>query len=251
MSYFLRVSFSVLFSLLMSSEWLHANRVAAKTETAGCVIESDAMRGRCPGVNQRMKDQGCITEEERKTLDEKKWGALCDGKDLVAMCGCSCFDPSVRVWVEEIKTGQVNWVALRDLLNTSEQYRIRVLSENNVANETFLFETLPFEITACDFAEVLSLEMTDGSVLKVTAEHPVWLASGEMVQARNLVSGEKLKNYLGEEIGIESITVEMSSAEVLNILVDESVSQIPHVIVAEGLLVGDAEWQRTLLQGSL
>lgn len=226
------------------------NRVEEQTEVS-CDVKEKERQEECPNVNKKAEEDHCITKEEMVSLDRKKWTVLCNGPKFLTFCGCSCFDPSVRIWVEEIRTGKADWIALRDLVNISEQYHIRVLSEGRDVSVSLSFQALSFKITACDSKEVLSFEMTDGSVLKVTAEHPVLLASGTMVEAEKLKVEDKLKNYLGQEIAIKKITNEMSSGEVLNVLVDEEHLKTPHVIVAEGLLVGDAEWQRTLLRDGL
>lgn len=244
---FKKQPFFVLFFSFMIGQFVNANRIEAMKDRPACAIISDAMRGRCPGLNQRMQDQGCITNDERISLDKNSWGAMCELKDLIGVCHCSCFDPSTRVLVENIRTNESSWVVASDLLQKHEQYRIYVLETGSFVAGQIKLETFPFKILPCDSREVLSLEMTNGSVLKVTFEHPVLLPSGTMAQAQKLKVGDKLKNYLGHEITIKTITNEMSSGDVLNILVDEEHQRSPHVIVADGLLVGDAQWQRLLL----
>ena len=238
MSRFFRI-FLVVGCALFSYIILAENRVE-KMRATECAVVGDHARGKCPKINKRLQDEGCITEEERISLDKRTWVATCDDGVIVTVCSCSCFDPSMRVLVKNQKTGLVDYVAIKDLPVEGGGYRIQAVSDKSIVS-------LPFKIAACDVGEVLAIELQNDSVLKVTAEHPVLLASGKMVKARELVLGDQLLNQLHEPIQIKSIHQEMSSGEVLNILVDEENLKTPHVIIAEGLLVGDAHWQRVLL----
>ena len=174
------------------------------------------------------------------TFNEKKFVVLCDDSVFLTVCNCSCFDPNTRISIKNLSTGRTDLIRAGDLPLNGAGYGIQVVSEEGVYY-------LPFEVSSCEVREVFVFRFDNGSVLKVTEEHPVLLASGKMVQAREIVVGSQLLDTSKRPIRVEGISTEMSSGEVLNILVDEGQRRVPHTIIAEGVLVGDAQWQRKLI----
>lgn len=221
--------------LLVSIPDVYANRFAGKELVNCCVIEN---RDLCPVSIKNGKEEGCITEEEKQTLLEKNAMLTCIGSKLVGACKCSCFAPSTRVLVVRRSTSETRLIALSELIHDSELYYIKTLSlENNNSQ---------FHITSCDPTTVLVFHMADGSLLKVTPEHPILLPTGKMVMAGSLLPGQYLTHHSGYPVSIQSITEEMSADGVLNVVIDVE-SEAEHTIIAEGFLVGDAGWQRALL----
>lgn len=229
----------IVLSFFVAAPQLMSNQFENAQTPAGCCGMSQAAKDEASYSNDDLVGK-CITAAERDTVNSRKWLVTCRGSKVMGYCHWSCFDPSIRVLVENLSTGKVDYVAVGHLPLDGSGYRIQTVFDGDTRN-------LPFEILACKTTEVLVFTAEDGSVLKVTPEHPVLRSPSEMVQARNLSVGHKLLNRLRQELEIKTIHTEMSSGEVLNILVDEQSHRSPHVIVAEGMLVGDAQWQRKLL----
>jgi hypothetical protein len=81
----------------------------------------------------------------------------------------------------------------------------------------------------------------------LSTEHAVLLSSGEMVAARELDAAlHSLVTEKGEIVAISKIERRATDDDVYNVLTDAGLSHKGHLIIANGLVVGDIMWQNTL-----
>jgi hypothetical protein len=114
--------------------------------------------------------------------------------------------------------------------------------------EHFVFESRPVIATTVGPEEkpLVVIITKDGRRLGVTEQHAVLISTGEMLKAVDLTTDQELVNHTGELVGIERIERIHTSAPVHNFLTDAELDPYGHLIVAEGLVVGDIMWQNTL-----
>jgi hypothetical protein len=82
--------------------------------------------------------------------------------------------------------------------------------------------------------------------LRVTAHHVMVLSDGRVLEAEKVAQSDAFVGVDGRKVGIRSISREPTSADVYNFAVNADTPQ-EHVIAAEGVLVGDLDWQSTLI----
>jgi hypothetical protein len=92
---------------------------------------------------------------------------------------------------------------------------------------------------------LFAFALANGSTLRVTQHHPMVLASGIIVEARQVKSGASFVGFDGKPVAITSITRERTTGEVYN-FETASDTELGHIIVAEGVLVGDLKLQDDL-----
>jgi hypothetical protein len=130
-------------------------------------------------------------------------------------------------------------VAQHDVYALSEESRFDDLSftPRKLSGKTAGGEELP----------LVWLELENGSSLGLTTEHAVLISTGEMVAARELEAG---RHYLvlenGESVAIRGIERRPTTENVYNVLTDAGLNHKGHLIVANGVIVGDIMWQNTL-----
>ncbi|NBD14302.1 MULTISPECIES: Hint domain-containing protein [Corallococcus] len=90
--------------------------------------------------------------------------------------------------------------------------------------------------------DVFAIETADGRRVEVTAEHPMVLASGEMVKAKSLKDGDLLLGTQGERVEIRQISVFRYEGKTWNVQ-PTSHEKIENVLDVEGLLTGSVRFQ--------
>jgi hypothetical protein len=94
-------------------------------------------------------------------------------------------------------------------------------------------------------AELFVFALSNGRTLKVTQHHPMVLDSGKIVEARNVGPAMSFVGLDGQSVTVTAIRREKPTAEVFN-FETEGDTQLSHIIVAEGVLVGDLKIQNEL-----
>jgi hypothetical protein len=79
----------------------------------------------------------------------------------------------------------------------------------------------------------------------VTQHHPMILASGQIIEASQVDRAMAFVGLDGNPVAIKSITREQAIGDVFNFQTAGD-TQLSHVIVAEGILVGDLKLQNEL-----
>jgi hypothetical protein len=94
-------------------------------------------------------------------------------------------------------------------------------------------------------AELFVFKLANGHTLRVTQHHPMVLDSGEIVQASQVGPKASFVGLDGKSVAVTSITREKPTADVFNFETAGD-TQLSHVVVAEGVLVGDLKIQNEL-----
>jgi hypothetical protein len=87
--------------------------------------------------------------------------------------------------------------------------------------------------------------LSNGRALRVTQHHPMVLDDGSIIEARKVSPGMSFVGVDGEVVAVNAITRETPTADVFN-FVTGSDTLLGHIIVAEGVLVGDLKIQNDL-----
>jgi hypothetical protein len=131
----------------------------------------------------------------------------------------ACFAPGTRILLADGRTLPVEKLVVGDLLRSGpeahEQARVA-----EVIN---------------DFAaDWVRLELTDGTVLEVTAEHLIWIDGKGWTAARNIQPGEFVFNRADERVGVASVEAIQQNRPLVTVRLEGDVA-----LYAEGILVHD------------
>ncbi|WP_141332342.1 Hint domain-containing protein [Myxococcus sp. AB025B] len=90
--------------------------------------------------------------------------------------------------------------------------------------------------------DVFALQTVDGRRVEVTSEHPMVLATGEMVKAKTLQAGDVLLGVRGEKVELQDVSVFRYEGTTWNVQ-PLSKEKIENVLDVEGLLTGSVRFQ--------
>ncbi|MCY1019996.1 Hint domain-containing protein [Pyxidicoccus sp. MSG2] len=90
--------------------------------------------------------------------------------------------------------------------------------------------------------DVFAIQTADGRRVEVTSEHPMVIASGEMVKAKTLKKGDLLLGTRGEKVEISDISVFRYEGKTWNVQ-PVSHEKIENVLDVKGLLTGSVRFQ--------
>ena len=208
--------------------------------------------GRCIGARDINYCNGELDYALSKNLitkDAYNWGKtnefypVVNRRDVVeAICKCGCFDGETQILLSGLEGETL--AAIKTI--TKGQDVMALSSEATLTDlslDTFQIETVT---QGPEENDMYVFTMENGAVLKLTRHHGVLLSTGEMIAAMDVDTSHKmLLAEDGSEVAVTKITREKPKGDVYNIDTDGD-DNLNHIIVAEGILVGDVAWQNGL-----
>ena len=245
--------FGILFALFVHPLAFSRNRISETPEINNALRcnQKGLSAASCSKAQTKALSSGCINKEEYDTLIAQNAAPVCledDSGDmnLQGWCPCGCFDPNTRLFTENKNLGESDWMSIKDIIQNQESKQLWSLTDDASLLD---WKLAPREIRKSthgpEHKPLVYLHTTDGNILGITEEHAALLWSGEMVAAKNLTIGNKLVSSKGTPSEIKHIERRFINEEVLNVLTNGKTSA-SHVILAEGLAVGDLAWQNSL-----
>lgn len=201
---------------------------------------------RCEQVRNEALRVGCIDQATFDRLRSENRFPACVGAVNVGDCPCGCFAPEALLDV--LNAGRSTVVSALNLFTADRGTTLLALaSDARLSNPNYESSLIANRTIGEEKVPLVRVETTDGRILRITEKHPVLKADGKMVTARELTRSDELVNRDGSHAKIRRLTRETSPDSVYNFQTSGT-TLASHVIVAEGLLVGDLAWQNTLEQ---
>lgn len=231
------------------------NRITGPADVAKRCTANIPSTAQCVENNQKETDSGCITPEERDTLNGYAAFAQCTNvtvrgetvRVLSGWCACGCFSNDTRMAVSDKVTGLLSTATAWETARNRTKLNLITLNESLELGEAFTYQHTPIALAAAgpEKKSLVVIHTDLGHKLSVTRNHPVVRSDFKMVQASRLKVGDELLDQNGARTKIVKITKEKAKDPVVN-FVTTAASDIGHVIFAEGLTVGDMKWQAML-----
>ncbi|MDQ3230527.1 MAG: Hint domain-containing protein [Pseudobdellovibrionaceae bacterium] len=208
--------------------------------------------GLCQQHNTDMKANQCagIDDQVISLLNQKGLAAGCQfsgGKLKFAYtCICGCFAPDTKIDVFYKSTGHMDQIRAAELVRAKDVFDLSSLT-SDASLSSLAFNASPIKGVSYGptASPLLVIQTSDKRTLKLTTEHGVLLNSGIMVTALELKAGDSLITRDGSTVVITQIETESYTGSVYNVETSGQLDQ-EHIIVAEGILVGDLAWQNKL-----
>jgi hypothetical protein len=158
------------------------------------------------------------------------------------ICPLGCFDAETKV-LASTATGAMSWTPA-DAVETNMS--LFAMADNS-SLESVELQARPLQriVHGWEEPELYIFHLSNWRVLRVTQHHPMVLANGTIVEAAAVHRGASFLDIEGQPIEVLDITREETDKEVFNFWT-ASDTQEGHVIVAEGVLVGDLQLQNQL-----
>lgn len=201
----------------------------------------------CVKMADKANQEGCLSELEYTIAKRDKLLVTCEGIEIAGACRCGCFDPSTRISVWDKKEHVWKNETIQILREDANRYSALTWpAGDHTSRESY--EQSDFTIVHCDHKPLLVFDLFDGTVLKVTAEHPMWDAVREtFVRADQMKPGDQLLVDNGESSSsIRSISHESGNpGAVVNIRFNRKGKRL---VLANGVWTGGANEQDNLAE---
>lgn len=158
---------------------------------------------------------------------------------ILAVCPPGCFEANTQILTSNSQ-GDFSSIAAKDV---AESDRLAVLDPSSDLDTPKLGTGTIKRLSAGPEKEALyQFELSNGKSLAVTQYHGMVLHDGRFLPAHDVTTNDAFVDVNGGIVQIESITRRETDDNVYNFELDVSSAE-EHVIVAEGIFVGDLFWQ--------
>ncbi|MEI6790756.1 MAG: Hint domain-containing protein [Myxococcaceae bacterium] len=191
-----------------------------------------------------------INEEEKKfLLANGLHGSLpnFNAENIaVHLCPCGCFDPTTRLYIFDQTKNLNEWKPIQDIVMDVQKYSIWSLGEeSSVLAPTLAKQGIAKFTYGPETKPLVLIHTQSGQKLAITPDHAVLLIDGRMVAAETLKLGQLMVSDKGVPDEVVKISERTIQGDVLNVLTSGK-SYLSHLVLAEGLIVGDLIWQNSL-----
>lgn len=219
---------------------------AAMAENPLRCPNGEFQEAQCEAIRTEALKVGCIDQPTYNRLKAEGRFPACVVATFVGDCPCGCFAPETLIDVLSKRNGEAALIAAAELFGNSGRYVLSSLEDNaSLSSPRFVSRTIANATGGDESRPLVRVVLRDGQILRLTEKHPVLKASGEMTTARELTKGDTLVNREGGMVPIEVVDREKYKGQVYNFETNGE-SLASHIIVAEGVLVGDLAWQNSL-----
>lgn len=172
-------------------------------------------------------------------LDNGFYPVINRQNQIGAVCRCGCFAEDTKILVVNANTLQE--VPVQTL--TSRSSAITLTPQASLDALSFRQNRIQSVVSGNEGKPLYAMQLSNGRTLRLTAHHGVLLNNGKMVTASDVKVGDAFVAYDSDEPAvITAVTRETNTKPVYNFETSGN-NATDHIIVAEGVLVGDLVWQ--------
>lgn len=164
------------------------------------------------------------------------------GSILADICPAGCFAAATQILTLG-STGAPTYTSAEAM---AADTRVLALS-NDSTMQAFALEPRGLRriVHGPEEPDLYVFHLENGRALRLTSHHAVVLADGTVVEAEDVASGASFVDSEGTPVAVVHITREHTDSEVFNLWTESDAVQ-GHIIVAEGVLVGDLQLQNDI-----
>ncbi|RJE78352.1 hypothetical protein BGP78_05685 [Pseudoalteromonas sp. MSK9-3] len=221
----------------------YSNRAQVDAGVAGRCVNQPISQSECHMRIEWAVDNGKISRRAAEWGKTNGFYPIIDffSQNIAAVCKCGCFEQDTLIRV--LKDGSIQDIRAKELDNS---FGLVALSGeatlNDLSTDSFEMKT---RTKGPETPALYVFTFEDGNELKVTQHHGMLLGDGTMISAKNVKAGQTMLNAQGTELEVTSITREFTKHDVYNFETNGD-AKASHIIVANGMFVGDLTWQNQL-----
>jgi hypothetical protein len=158
-------------------------------------------------------------------------------------CPEGCFAADTQILSSVTTDGEASYMSAQSVKPDSP---LMSMADESSLDDVFLAQRSVKRIVAGpEDAGLYAFSLANNRTLRVTMHHPMVLDSGVLVEAKDVDLSMSFAGMDGKPVAIKSITREKPTGDVFN-FETRGETQLSHIIVAEGVLVGDLKIQNEL-----
>lgn len=203
----------------------------------------------CNALNTRGENLGLLTSDGYAEVVAIKFCAMVmdlglgDGPLIYDFCPMGCFATDTRVLTGVTGDGKASYAPAAAML---PQGTLMSMTDDAGLHDVVLApQPVKRIVYGPEDSKLFVFALANGSTLRVTEHHPMVLHNGRIVEARKVDSRMSFIGLDGRPVAIRAITREKAIGDVFN-FETAGETQLNHIIVAEGVLVGDLKLQDEL-----
>jgi hypothetical protein len=162
---------------------------------------------------------------------------------LTGICSRGCFAGDTEILTGCTDGGETCTTPASQL--TADDTLMSLADQSSVPNIKLVSRSIDRSIHGPEDVPLFVFALGNGSTLRVTQHHPMVLANGSIVEASHVAAGAAFAGRDGKPVAVTSISRERTKGDVYN-FETSSDTQLGHIIVAEGVLVGDLKLQNNV-----
>jgi hypothetical protein len=165
------------------------------------------------------------------------------GPRIFSFCPAGCFAADTRVLTSVSHRGKPGYTPASKI--TSRDTLMTMADEARLDDVTLATLSIKRIVSGPEKPQLYVFGLASGATLRVTQHHPMVLDDGTILEASRVDRNMSFVGISGESVAITSIAREPAIGDVFNFETTGD-TQLSHVIVAEGVLVGDLKLQNEL-----
>lgn len=201
----------------------------------------------CDFLNNTALSNALITQGGYSFLQSVSFCAIVQdlgqGFKILDFCPKGCFAADTQIASSVAADGVAGYVSAKSVAPKSTV--LGMTDDASFNNPVLAPQSVKRIVLGPEDAELFVFALSNGHTLRVTQHHPMVLDSGEIIQASQVGPKMAFVGLDGQSVAVTSITREKPTADVFNFETAGD-TQLSHVIVAEGVLVGDLKIQNEL-----
>lgn len=195
-------------------------------------------------MNITMYYAGQLTLQAYNWLQANGYCAVNSGLGFIAaICPVGCFEENTQLLTQSDR-GANAWVAAKTI--SLDHRLVSLTGDSLLSSPRVSGRSIKRMSVGPEETDLYVFALANRRTLRVTSHHVMVLSDGRVVEAEQVAPGDAFVGVDGHKVGIRSISREPTNADVYNFAVNAATPQ-EHVIAAEGVLVGDLDWQSTLI----
>ena len=211
-------------------------RCATAVEPAECAI-----------LNQNALNRGLLTADGYNYLTSIRFCAIAfdigTGWKIYDFCPEGCFGSDTELLSNFTPDGRASYLTAESVKPGTS---LMSMADTASLGEVSLgAQSVKRIVMGPEDAGLYAFGLANGRTLRVTMHHPMVLDNGVIIEASKVEMGMSFVGLDGRTVAIKSITRERPNGDVYNFDTGSD-TQLGHIIVAEGVLVGDLKIQQEL-----
>lgn len=165
------------------------------------------------------------------------------GLKIFDFCPAGCFAADTQILTNVQGDGKAGYTLASKV--TAKDTLMSMADEASLSEVTVAESSIKRLVHGPEQPPLYVFALANGATLRVTQHHPMVLDNGKIIEANQVDPQMSFVGIDGKSVAITSITREAAIGEVFNFQTAGD-TQLSHVIVAEGILVGDLRLQNEL-----
>jgi hypothetical protein len=201
----------------------------------------------CDFLNNTALSNNLITQGGFDFLQNVSFCAIVQdlgqGFRIFDFCPKGCFAADTQIASSVASDGLADYVPARSVAPNSTL--LSLTDDASFSDVLLAPQSVKRIVLGPEDAALFVFTLANGRTLRVTQHHPMVLDSGEIVAARKVSPKMSFVGLDGQPVKVTAIAREKPTADVFN-FETAGATHLSHIIVAEGVLVGDLKIQDEL-----